>query len=50
MTTKYYCKNCDSSFSEAKLPNLNKVHHCGELARVTDFLEEESVSEQQGSH
>ncbi len=35
MVTVYYCKKCDSFFSEEKIPNINKIHReCGDSARV----------------
>jgi len=40
MTTHYYCKNCDATFSEAHIPNMNKSHFCGELARVVEFFDD----------
>ncbi|MEK7093977.1 MAG: hypothetical protein AAB903_01395 [Patescibacteria group bacterium] len=52
MTTNYYCKKCDAAFSEAKLPNINKPHFCGELARVMDFADDggSSSSEEVTTH
>lgn len=34
MKTDYYCKSCKEFFVEETLPNINKTHHCGSLARV----------------
>lgn len=34
LTTDYYCKACREFFVEHKLPNINKVHHCGAVARI----------------
>ena len=46
MKTDYYCQACGLSFSEEKLPNINKVHHCGVLARVLDFFGEGLATEE----
>jgi hypothetical protein len=34
METKYYCKVCDEHFKDGSLPNMNRRHHCGNIARV----------------
>jgi len=47
MKTQYYCENCKDTFFEGKLPNINKSHWCGELARVVNFIEESESSEEQ---
>lgn len=44
MKTDYYCNKCNVDFSEAKLPNINRTHFCGEIARVTGFSDEENSS------
>lgn len=41
MKTDYYCKKCGELFFEDALPNINKVHVCGELAKVMFFEKEE---------
>ena len=34
MNTEYCCSECGESFTDQKLPNLNRRHHCGALARI----------------
>jgi hypothetical protein len=46
MITEYYCKKCKESFHEEKLPNINKQHGCGAIARVIEHdPDEEGESE-----
>ncbi len=45
MQTKYYCEKCKLTFSEKKLPNINKLHKpCGSIARI---LFHEKVGEEE---
>lgn len=35
MKTHYFCKRCNEFFTEeGMMPNINKVHSCGTVARV----------------
>lgn len=41
VTTEYHCPKCDVTFSENKLPNINKVHkRCGTHAKVLNHTSE----------
>jgi hypothetical protein len=34
MRTEYYCESCNDFFEEGSIPNVNKLHTCGKVARV----------------
>jgi ribosomal protein L37AE/L43A len=34
MKTDYYCEKCESHLTERALPNINKLHKCGQLLRI----------------
>lgn len=50
MKTDYFCNKCNVSFSESKLPNINRTHFCGDIARVTEFSDEGESAVEEESH
>jgi hypothetical protein len=36
MKTVYYCPACEQTFVQSELPNMNRPHQCGALARVLE--------------
>ena len=40
MVTDYYCPNCEEAFSEEKMPDMNRRHHCGKHVRIVRHADE----------
>jgi hypothetical protein len=38
MKTVYYCPACEKTFMREELPNVNRAHQCGALARVVEHV------------
>jgi len=34
LETLYFCSGCNVHFREDRLPNINRLHHCGKVAQI----------------
>lgn len=46
MHTEYICFKCQKVFVEEGLPNINKRHTCGAVARVQSVKEKKDAGDQ----